>query len=75
VLGVPLLHDINSVRLLSFSSEAVRAARTSSGHDTSVVLDLPVTAERIRMACPDAFTERVLGSRKAAAEYQAKTSH
>ena len=54
--------------------EAVKAARAEEAVSTDITLNFPVTAERVRMSCPDAFTRRVVGA-EAAAGYAVKTSH
>ncbi len=53
--------------------DAVGAARRDHGVTHNPPLLFPMTAERIRMACVDSFTERVLGP--AAADYVTKTSY
>ena len=39
--------------------DAIRHARVDSGHSPVFDLIVPATAERIRMACEDQFTEMV----------------
>jgi xanthine dehydrogenase/oxidase len=39
--------------------DAIKASRGSSAH---LSLDLPLTSERIRMACQDTITSKVLGA-------------
>ena len=39
---------------------AVRAARAETGHHATFSFDSPATAERIRMACEDQFTQQVI---------------
>lgn len=39
--------------------DAIRSARISRGHDPVFDLWAPATAERIRLACKDQFTEMV----------------
>ncbi len=40
--------------------DAIRAARLESGITGTFRLDSPATAERIRMACEDRFTQKVM---------------
>lgn len=39
--------------------DAIRSARVDSKQDINFTLHSPATAERIRMACKDQFTEQV----------------
>lgn len=50
--------------------DAIYAARKESGVEGHFTLDLPATAERIRMACTDKIVARRLGSAEAAASYR-----
>lgn len=61
---VGVLTSVFGVLLLC--SDAVRSARRDRGVAAPIVLDLPVTVERIRMSCPDEFVERVVGGKDAA---------
>lgn len=54
--------------------DAVRSARRDAGYTEPFVMDIPVTSERIRMGCPDAFVERVVGSKDAAGSYVVQSS-
>jgi hypothetical protein len=63
---VALLLSTPALRLLEHLRDAVSAARAAYGAKPSPPLFFPVTAERIRMACVDSFTERVLGVEAAA---------
>jgi hypothetical protein len=52
----------------------VLSARKDCGATEPFVMDIPMTAERIRMACPDVFVERVVGSKHAATSYLVSSS-
>lgn len=54
--------------------DAVKCARADVGIKDAFVMDIPATAERIRMSCPDAFVQRVLGGMDAAKAYVVQTS-
>jgi hypothetical protein len=47
----------------------VLSARRDCGAVEPFVMDIPMTAERIRMACPDGFVQRVVGTKESASSY------
>lgn len=51
--------------------DAIKAARLDDAH---YPLHLPATSERIRMACHDSLTARIVGSEEKAQNYQSKYS-
>lgn len=54
--------------------DAVRSARRDVGITDAYLLEIPATAERIRMSCPDTFVERIVGSKEGAQHYLVKGS-
>ena len=54
--------------------DAVRSARRDVGITDAYLLEIPATAERIRMSCPDTFVERIVGSKEGAQRYLVKGS-